>query len=68
MQLVHVPSETALVLTEYLPAPHATQSVSASLPVDTRYLPATQSKHAVELEAGEYLPVLRVRATVSVAG
>ena len=29
------------------PAAHATQSVSASLPVDARYLPAAQSTHAV---------------------
>ena len=30
-----------------LPAAHATQSVSASLPVDARCLPAAQSTHAV---------------------
>ena len=30
-----------------LPAAHATQSLSASLPVDARCLPAAQSTHAV---------------------
>ena len=31
----------------WLPAAHATQSLSASLPVDARCLPAAQSTHAV---------------------
>ena len=38
------------------PATHATQSVSASLPVDDAYFPAAQSTHAVAPATLEYVP------------
>jgi len=38
------------------PAAHATQSVSASLPVDARCLPAAQSTHAVDSGDDAYFP------------
>ena len=47
------------------PAAHATQSVSASLPVDARCLPAAQSTHAVAPATLEYLPVAQERQSVS---
>ena len=39
-----------------LPAAHATQSLSASLPVDSRCLPAAQSTHAVVPSCDAYFP------------
>ena len=39
-----------------LPAAHATQSLSASLPVDARCLPAAQSTHAVVPSCDAYFP------------
>ena len=47
------------------PATHATQSVSASLPVDDAYFPAAQSTHAVAPATLEYLPVAQERQSVS---
>jgi hypothetical protein len=47
------------LMTEYLPAAHAMQSDSASLPIVSRYVPGGQSRHVVlddEPLMTEYLP------------
>jgi hypothetical protein len=47
------------LMTEYLPAAHAMQSDSASLPIEPRYVPGGQSRHDVlddEPLMTEYLP------------
>ena len=56
---MHVILEKEAVVIEYLPAPQATQSVSASLPSLSRYLPGSHDKHVSFDQApncSEYFP------------
>ena len=58
-QLAHVEATAAPVAAEYVPAPHATQALSAAAPVVVRYLPAPQLAHVltrVAPVAVEYVP------------
>jgi hypothetical protein len=58
-QLAHVEATVAPVAAEYVPAPHATQELSAAAPVVVRYLPAPQLVHVlarVAPVAVEYVP------------
>ena len=55
----HVLDELAPVIVEKVPLPHDTQSSTASLPVEVKYVPAGQSVHVpLELDPTtvEYLP------------
>ena len=56
------------LMTEYLPAAHAMQSESASLPLVSRYVPAGQFRHVVLDDKPlmtEYLPAAHAKQSDS---
>jgi len=52
----HVPTSVEPTVVEYFPIEHSTQSVCASLPLDSRYVPAMQSLQTDTPCDAEYLP------------